>query len=167
MGSSQLNKLCDIFKILLILSQGQAQVERGFSANSQILVDNLHSASLIAQRVINDDMEVHELASYEVKITKKLIDHVKQCRSRYFGNQKDCSLQTLKTSREMKVKELNEQLEDANRSILQLQKTITSVKADADQYALDAEKKSKLDDIKNFISKSNALKRAAKKKEEL
>ena len=85
-GSSQLNKLCYIFKILLILSHGQAQVERGFSTNSQILVDNLHSESLIAQRVINDHMKVHELAPYEVKITKKLIDDVKQ--SRYFSNQK-------------------------------------------------------------------------------
>ena len=65
----------------------------------------------------------------------------------------------------MKVKELNEQLEDANRSILQLQKTITSLKADSDRYALDAEKKSKLDDIKNLISKLNALKRAANEKE--
>ena len=65
----------------------------------------------------------------------------------------------------MKVKELHKQLEDANRSILQLQKTITSLNADADQYALDAEKKSKLDDIKNLIS--NALKRAANEKESI
>ena len=71
----------------------------------------------------------------------------------------------LKTSREMKVKELNEQLREANRSISQLQKTITSLKAAADQYALDAEKRSKLDDIKNLFPKSNALKRAANEKE--
>ena len=86
-GSSQLNKLYDIFKILL-MSRGQAQVGRGFSANSQILFDNLHSESLIAQRVVNDHMEVHELAPYELKITKKLIDDVKQSRSRYFSNRK-------------------------------------------------------------------------------
>ena len=91
-GSSNFTKLCDTFKILLILSHGQAHVERGFSVNSQILIENLHTESLIVQRLINDHMVFHGLKSNEIKITNKLLDYVKQARSRYFSSQKERSL---------------------------------------------------------------------------
>ena len=154
-------------KILLILSHGQAHVERGFSVNSQILIENLHTENLIVQRLINDHMVFHGLKSNEIKITNKLLDHVKQARSRYFSSQKEHSLQGLKSSRDMKITEINQQIEDMNRNTIQLQKNINSLIADADIYTFDAEKKSKLEDVKHLLSRSNALKRAANEKEDL
>ena len=49
LGSTKYESMCEVFKIILILSHGQAQVERGFSENSELLVENLHTESLIAQ----------------------------------------------------------------------------------------------------------------------
>ena len=48
--------LFDIVKVLLVLSHGQASVERGFSVNKEIEVENLHEHSLVAQRIICDHL---------------------------------------------------------------------------------------------------------------
>ena len=64
--------LFDKVKILLVLSHGQASVERRFSVNKEIEVDNLHEHSLVAQRII-----CHHLRAVggvlNVPITKKLL----------------------------------------------------------------------------------------------
>ena len=39
---------------LLLLSHRQASVERGFSVNRQIEVENLHEESAVAQRLVCD-----------------------------------------------------------------------------------------------------------------
>lgn len=51
-------KLFDVFKLLLVLSHGQASVERGFSINKEVEVENLKEHSLIAQRLICDHVTI-------------------------------------------------------------------------------------------------------------
>ena len=65
-------------------SHGQAQVECRFSVNSNILVENHHEDSLIAQRRVNDYMRSQTLQPYKLPMTKKLLTNVKIARSRYF-----------------------------------------------------------------------------------
>ena len=48
------DKLWNICKLTLTLSHGQAVVERGFSVNKEILVENLQQKSLINQRMVYD-----------------------------------------------------------------------------------------------------------------
>ena len=79
----------------LQLSHGQAQVERGFSVNKNLLVENQHTTTLTAQRIIRDHMVYHELESSNLIITAKLLSHVKQACSRYFNDQKEHSIQRL------------------------------------------------------------------------
>ena len=43
-----------VVRDLLLISHGQASVERGFSVNRQIEVENLHEESVVAQRLICD-----------------------------------------------------------------------------------------------------------------
>ena len=65
------------------------------------------------------------------------------------------------------MKQINADIDDANRNIRQLQDTINSLKTCADEYAFKAEEKSTIAEIKDLISKSNALKRAATEKQNL
>ena len=74
------DNLGKIFKLLLILFQ--AQVKHGFSVNSNILVENLHEHSLIAQRLVNDYMRSQNLQPYELPMAKKVLTNVKNARSR-------------------------------------------------------------------------------------
>ena len=45
--------LYEIFKMVLVLSHGNAEPERGFSINKEIIKDNMHERSMVAQRVVH------------------------------------------------------------------------------------------------------------------
>ena len=76
-ASPKFSELWKLFKILLILLHGQAQVKRGFSVNKNLLVKNHHTTTLTAQRIIHDHMVYHELESSNLTITAKLLSDVK------------------------------------------------------------------------------------------
>ena len=56
-----------LFQIVLNLSHGQAQVERGFTINKQLLNDNMGSETLVAQRIIHDHMLSHNISLIKLK----------------------------------------------------------------------------------------------------
>ena len=47
-------ELQKVVRLLLLLSHGQAQVERGFSVNKETMVTNIQEKSLIAKRTVCD-----------------------------------------------------------------------------------------------------------------
>jgi len=51
---SSLTKLWNLLRELLILSHGQATVERAFSVNRQVMIENMKEQTFIAQRTIHD-----------------------------------------------------------------------------------------------------------------
>ena len=61
-GKSAFSSLAESLKMILILSHGQAAVERGFSVNKSI-------ESLSSQRIVHDHMKVHDLESHEIIIS--------------------------------------------------------------------------------------------------
>ena len=65
------------------------------------------------------------------------------------------------------MKQINHDIDDANRNIRPLQDTINSIKTYADEYAFEVEEQSTIAEIKDLISKSNALNRAATEKQSL
>ena len=74
-------KLAEVLKIILTLSHGQAAVERGFSVNSSVLVENLSTISLISQRIVHDHLASNNLSSEDLrKITKECASCEKQVR---------------------------------------------------------------------------------------
>ena len=86
-----------------------------------------------------------------------------QARSRYFHDQKEPSMLRVQSGRDIMMKQINDDIDDANRN-RQLQDTINSLKTSTDEYAFEAEEII-IAVIKNLISKSNALKRAAREKQ--
>ena len=46
-ASTKFSELWKLFKILLILSHGQAQSERGFSVNKNLFVEHQHTTTLV------------------------------------------------------------------------------------------------------------------------
>ena len=107
-ASPKFSESWKLFKILLILSHGQAQVELGFSVNKNVLMENQHTATLTAQRFIHDYMVYHELESSDLTITAKSFTHTKQARTRYFNNQKERFIQRVQSGRDVKMKQIND-----------------------------------------------------------
>ena len=48
--------LFDVIKLCLCLSHGQATVERGFFINANLIVEDLQEESIIAQRIVYDNV---------------------------------------------------------------------------------------------------------------
>jgi hypothetical protein len=75
------DKLTSFVFQILTLFHGNAAVERSFSVNKEVLVENLSEHSLIAQRAVHDSvMAVGGIAS--VKITKTMILEVRNASAR-------------------------------------------------------------------------------------
>lgn len=67
-----LTRVWNVVKILLVLSHGQASVERGFLINKEMIVENQRERSLVAQRLIVD--HVRSVGGVtKVEITKDLL----------------------------------------------------------------------------------------------
>jgi len=66
-------------KMLLMLSHGQATVERGFSINKEVVVENQHVESLVAQRLIKDHIHVVKGVG-NVDISRSMIVSVRDAR---------------------------------------------------------------------------------------
>ena len=80
----QLAKVWSVIKLLLLMSHGQATVERGFSVKKEVAVENLTERSFIAQRIIHDHIEsVVGLAN--VKISKQLLTSSAGARQKYLS----------------------------------------------------------------------------------
>ena len=73
----------NIFKIVFVLSHGQASIERGFSVNKHLLVENLKTQSLIALRRIENHMSSSGKTPYDIEITKDMLRHTKEASRRY------------------------------------------------------------------------------------
>ena len=72
---SESEKYCDLWqvaKLILILSHGQASVERGFSVNKQLTVENKKENTYSAQRLVYDAVKQAGGAKH-VHIGKKMI----------------------------------------------------------------------------------------------
>ena len=66
--------------MLLVLSHGQATVERGFSINKEVIVENQHVESLVARRLIKD--YIHVVKGVEnVDISRSMIVSVRDARA--------------------------------------------------------------------------------------
>ena len=80
---SNFKVLSSVVKLALVLSHGQAKVERGFSMNNKILTINLKEVSITSRRLIIDYMISRKLVPQLFPITKSLLKSVSYFRQKY------------------------------------------------------------------------------------
>ena len=142
-------------------------MEWGFAINRELLDDNVSSETLVAQRIVHDHMLSHSIKPYQTEINSRMMELVKNARKCYLLELKEKGLKKLKTSLYVGGEKLNEEIEDTNSQFKLLESTVEQLKADADKFSFAAEKKTSLVDFKATISKANAMKIAASKKQEM
>lgn len=148
-----------VIKSLLILSHGQANVERGFSINKQVEAQNLQEKSIVAKRIIID--HISSIGGIEkVVISSQLLMSASSARHQYElyldeeKKKKEGKQQTLKRKTEMDA------IEELKKKRSALEKDIAALNKAADDFAEDAEKKRQI----TLITKSNSLRKTAKDK---
>ena len=82
--------LLDVCQMVLVLSHGNAEAERGFSVNKHILQDNMKERSMVAQRVVNQ--AISKAGKFtNIDIDKQMLGDVRQAsqrRKQYLESQK-------------------------------------------------------------------------------
>ncbi|KAJ4946065.1 hypothetical protein JOQ06_023740 [Pogonophryne albipinna] len=148
-----------VVKMLLVLSHGQASVERGFSINKELIVENQKEASLVAQRLIVGHIRAVGGVT-NVQLTKELLISVSGARQRYHSYLDDQKRANTKEKGVQKRKALADELDELKKKRARVQNDIGELEKSADEYADKAESSGKL----TFITKSNSLRRTAKEK---
>ncbi|CAL9702284.1 unnamed protein product [Knipowitschia caucasica] len=153
------SRIWHVLKMLLVLSHGQASVERGFSINKEIIVENQKEQSLIAQRLIVGHIRaVGDVTN--VPLTKELFMSVSCARQRYESYLDDMRRANEKQRSVEKRKALTDELDELKRKKARIHQDVSALEKAADDYANKAENTGNI----TFITKSNSLRRTAKEK---
>ena len=160
MNVSKYKNLWNVVEMLLLLSHGQATVEKGFSINKKIEVENMKNVSYIAQRLICDYVNSSGGNIHDIKITNTMRTYVSNARQKYMTYLEDMRLLS---SQNKKRKILtSDEIEELKNKKRCLEKDIKALIKSADEFAQKAEENNDL----SSICKSNSLRRSAKEKEE-
>ena len=81
--STRYESFCYVVKIILTMFHGQADVERGFSVNRNLIIENMSDESLTAERFVKDQMKCKEYKPHNMPIPKELLQSVKRSSSSY------------------------------------------------------------------------------------
>lgn len=153
------NVLWPFVKDILLLSHGQASVERGFSVNKEIEVENLHEQSLVAQRLICDHIDsVGGL--HNVVVDKALLLSASTARQQYMAHLEDNRKQKLKADGHQKRKLILDEIDELKKKKRRTENEIKELLKSADEFALKAEATNKF----TWITKSNSFRRTANDK---
>ena len=147
--------------MVLTLPHGQASVERGFSVNKSMLVENLSTESLVVQRMV-----YNALNAEDVEITPQLGQSVKGVRQRDLSHLGKKNMTKVRSEKTPKRKAVQDEIIEVNRKKGMLETSIEELRKDADKYAIDAEKVCKIEEMKTLLSKSNFFRWTVKEKEE-
>jgi hypothetical protein len=152
-------KLWAAVRQILLLSHGQATVERGFSVNRQIEVENRSEFSYIAQRTVCDHLtDVGGLLN--VSLSKELLQAASGARMRYQAYLEENKKKQSNEVKSGKRKAIEQELKDPIAKKSRLETDMIHLAKSADSLAFEAERKSDL----TLIAQSNAMRKSSNDK---
>ena len=152
MSADSFPKLLTVVKLLLLLSHGQASVERGFSVNKETIADNLSQKALVGRRVICDHVRTVG-GVLNVSIAKELMQSVSFSRKKYEQHLKQNKQEKTTKEREQKRKHIQDEADELHQQQKRIKLDIESLRKTADTYYEKAESTGDL----SHVTKGNAL----------
>ncbi|GBL76953.1 hypothetical protein AVEN_12625-1 [Araneus ventricosus] len=147
--------------MLLLLSHGQATVEKGFSINKKVEVENMKELSYVSQRLICDYINSTGDSMHNIKRTNIMRTYVSNAMQKYMKYLEDQKLLSSQ-NKKRKILTCDEIQELKNKKKRCLEKDIKALIRSADEFAEKAEENNDV----TSVCKSNSLRRSAKAKEE-
>ncbi|KAK6970300.1 solute carrier family 25 member 40-like X2 [Biomphalaria glabrata] len=151
--------LWDVLRPLLLLSHGQGTVERGFSYNKEVMIENMHEETLVAQRRICDFLKVNG-GVLDVAITKPLLTAAASGRQNYHQYLEKQKTKKAEMAKNLERKRHDDELSDLKAKRKKLMEEEKFLRSSADKYADKAEAKQNF----KLLSKSNDMRHEAKVK---
>ena len=138
-----------------------SHVERGFSTNKILLIENLNEKVLMNQRIVVDYMISNDYKPFSIPLTNEFIRRARDASRKYTEDLQNRKKKELIQEKDKKKKSINENIMTLNQRKILLENTITELMKDSDKLTFKTEKKAK----SKLLSKSNSLKRAANGKQ--
>ena len=156
-SNKSFHQLWLVVQQLLLLSHGQSTVERRFSVNKQTETYNLACDNFNAKRLVCDNVSaVGGIQITDVK-NKQLLSSCSNARHKYRAFLEDHKKKQAKAASARKRKSADNDVHQLTTQKTNKKSLLTS----ADEFAEKAEKQHNV----SFITKSNALRKAAKEKD--
>ena len=152
----------NVFMMIFTLSRGQASVERVFSVNNELLVENLIEESIEPQRMAYDHIRSADKPITEIPITNDLIKSCKLAHSRYTAVLEERKKQCKQTDKDLKWKLKSEEIAEVKKKKRALESCIQCLEKDIIDYSLVAEKESGL----SLLMKANSFRVTVSSKKE-
>ena len=147
---------------LLVLSHGQSQVERGFSVNKEIEVENMRQETLIAQRLICD--HVRSVGGIDnIHLSNELLVSCKMAHSKYVAYLESERVKKKSAQEVNKRKATLEAVEMLKKKRRIIENDISHLESKSDQLLVKAETSK---NIRQMVSEANALKKSASDKKQ-
>ncbi|KAJ8409963.1 hypothetical protein AAFF_G00210040 [Aldrovandia affinis] len=162
MGHATAQDLLANVKKLLILSRGQASVERGFLVNKEVETTNIMGDTVVARRLVCDYVALHGGVT-KVPLTKELLKSVEAARTRYRDYLTEERRKKELEAKARKRKAAEDDLEELRKRKKTILEVSQGLAREADKTAEEAEAKSGTK-MAELISKSNILRKGSKKK---
>ena len=163
-GVAQYQELWGICKMVLVLSHGQATVERGFSINKKIESENLKDISYVSQRLVHDYVKNFENMLHDITINDEMRRSVASSRMKYEQYLLDQKQKQQSTAAENKRKIIADEINFMKQKIWEIEKEVVELEAVADDLA---EKAEATKNLQLFMKSNNYRKTAKEKKEEI
>jgi hypothetical protein len=148
-----------VIKQLLLLSHGQASVERGFSVNKEVTVENMKEHTLVACRQIAQ--HVHTAGGVDhFPVTKELLLHASGARKKY-QDYLDKICKEAEDAEKGRKRKAEDAVADLRAKKMTLERDIQHLRTRAEGLYESAERLQQLP----LLSEANALKHKATEKE--
>ena len=137
-----------------MLSHGQSAVERGFSINKELLVENLQEKSLVSQRMVYDHISTNKINIHEYELPSDLLKSYKLSNRRYNADLEETKKQEKIGTVARKRKLIDEDIQVAKKKKDEVTKCIEVLKTDADKLSIEEGERASLD-----LTKANSFKK--------
>ncbi len=157
---SKYPQLWEIIKNMLLLSHGQASVERGFSLGKAIAKDNQLPETIMNMRVVKDHI-VSVGGLDNVAVTKEMLTFVSSSHKRYMMSLESKKEEESKKKSGMKRKIISEKIDDLKSKTMCLSQQVSGLNSEA----LNLFEKAEVTNKMQFVVQANALLKRKKEKE--
>ena len=147
--------------LILTLSHGNADIERGLSLNKGALKDNLKPDSIVNKRLVKDHMLSHEVQPHTIEITNELRKSCGQARARYHQYLDGQKKAKDKTASETAKEIITMEIEEIQTKMSLLEKSKASLNKKFESIVMNTANIPNSDDVVIAINEATALKRKA------
>ena len=152
-ANADLFNLLKVCRIIFVLSHGQADDERGFNINGELLVENMKELSLISQRIVCDHFSACKNDLHNYQVDKKLLLSCKGARMKYDNYLENEKKKQVLTEKSRKRKLITDEIVIVKKEKKDLLDRIASLDTDITKYSFEAEKKKDF----TLLTKANAF----------